>query len=267
MSVIDDYIIRAHKAIKSRGQSEIDSVAREIVSAFNAEIPNISHYRGARIYGDGSSSRHTASDLNKLIGKLRVLREKKDNELYGPYGLSAVTDSIRELEDALASDMGVQELRALYNRIDHIYANTIDAYVDGLCGWYSLENEPSDDQTTLRIQKLRHYRDDEFRKLKIAESKPASFSISQEAKQVQSTSVAIDITVAFERIDKLLDESLSEDDKTVLKGMLADLSTKNEEKRESKIQKLLHWLGDRGIDVAIAVLPYAAKAIDPSLAS
>ena len=266
MSVIDDYIIKANKAIKSKDPVEIDSVAREIVSAFHAEIPNIAYYRGQRISGDGSSSRHSSSDLKKLIGKLRVLRERRDDELYGPLGLSAITNSIRQLEDALASGMDAEALSALYNRIDHLYANTLDAYVDGLCGWGYEDDEPCDDQTLLRIQKLRHYRDAELRKLRIAESSSANVSVSQETNQTQGTSIVIGITSTFEQIDQLPEETLSEEDRTTLKGMLGDLSTKDDKKRESKAKKLLHWLGDKGIDVAIAVLPYVAKAINPGLA-
>lgn len=263
MAVIDDYIIKANEAFRNNDPAEIDSVICEIISAFDINVPNGTSCCGQDIPGNSSNGHYCASDLEVLIGKLRWLREKKDDELYGAYGLSGVTDSIRQLEDALANKASAEQLRTLYQRVDHLYANRLRAYVDGLCGWGYNHSDPSEEQTRLRIEKLRNYRDEEFRKMKIAELESPNFTVSQKSSQIQESQLEINITATFENIDKLPVDSLSEEDGTALKGMLADLMTQDEKKRESRVQKLLHWLGDKGVDVAIAVLPYVTKAINP----
>ena len=107
------------------------------MSVFNAEIPNLSHYRGARI--TGGDNRHAATDLRKLVGKLRVLRDRKDQELYGPYGWEKMTSYVHLLERAREDGVGDEDLRAVYEKIDSIYVNHYDFYVDGLSGYNCTE--------------------------------------------------------------------------------------------------------------------------------
>ena len=71
--------------------------------------------------------------------------------------------------------------------------------------------------------------------------------------------------VAIEHIDNLPDSSLTEDEKTLLKGMMADLQTKDAEKREGKLQKILGWLADKGTDVFIAAMPYIVQAVQSQM--
>lgn len=133
MSELDNYIRRASETLRDGDGSAIDALAREVVSAFNAEIPNLSHYRGARI--TGGDTRHTAADLRNLIGKLRMLRDGKDQELYGPYGLETITSHIHLLERATEDGIEGETLKAIYEKIDSIYVNRYDCYVDGLSGY------------------------------------------------------------------------------------------------------------------------------------
>lgn len=262
MSVIDDYIDEANKAVKSGDSSRIDSLASEIVSAFHSEIPNIAYYRGQQSSFSGSSSLQSSADLRKLIGKLRVLREKRDNNLYGSYGLESFTDSIRQLEDALSNGLEGEEREELYRRIDYIFANTLHAYTSGLCGWMNSPGKtPSDEQTRLRIEKLRYYRDEELRKIRLAELQAGNVYMTQNNSQSQSIDVDIDIRAAFENVDKLPEGSLSDEDKTLLKGMLGDLDTKDDKRHKDKLHKLLNWLSDKGADVFIAAMPYIFEVI------
>ena len=259
MSELDNYIRRASETLRGGDDSAIDSLAREIVSAFNAEIPNLSNYRGARI--TGGDNRHTAADLRKLIGKLRVLRDGKDRELYGPYGLETVTNHIHLLERAAEDGIEGEDLRAAYETIDCIYVNRYDFYVDGLSGYGYREYEPCPQQTELRIEKLKVIRDEEFRKFKIAEARAASVSMVQNASASAEANVQVTVETAFEQIDKLPETTLSDDDKTLLKGMIGDLNTKDKSKRDSKLSKLQSWLADKGTDVFIAAMPYVVQLI------
>ena len=263
MSELDSYIRRASETLRGGDGSAIDAIAREIVSAFNAEIPNLSHYRGARI--TGGDNRHTAADLRKLIGKLRVLRDGKDRELYGPYGLETVTNHIHLLERTAEDGIEGEDLRAVYETIDCIYVNRYGFYVDGLSGYGYREYELCPQQTELRIEKLKVIRDEEFRKLKIAEAQAASVSMVQNASASAEANVQVTVETTFEQIDKLPETTLSDDDKTLLKGMIGYLNTKDESKRDSKLSKLQSWLADKGTDVFIAAMPYIVQLIKSQL--
>lgn len=263
MSELDNYIRNASETLRGGDSSAIDALAREIVSAFNAEIPNLSHYRGARI--TGGDNRHTAADLRKLIGKLCVLRDEKDQELYGAYGLETITSHIHLLERAIEDGIGGEDLKAVYEKIDSIYANRYDSYIDGLSGYGYREYEPCSQQTELRIEKLKVIRDEEFRKLKIAEAQAASVSMVQNASASSAANVQVTVETTFEQIDKLPETTLSDDDKTLLKGMIGDLNTKDKSKRNSKLSKLQSWLADKGTDVFIAAMPYIVQLIKSQL--
>ena len=259
MSELDNYICSASETLRGGDSSAIDALAREIASAFNAEIPNLSHYRGTRM--TGGDNRHTAADLRKLIGKLRVLRDGKDQALYGPYGLETITSHIHLLERATEDGIGGEDLRAVYEKIDSMYANRYDFYIDGLSGYGCREYELCSQQTEIRIEKLKVIRDEEFRKLKIAEAQATSASMVLNASASAAANVQVTVEATFEQIDKLPETTLSDDDKTLLKGMIGDLNTKDKSKRDSKLSKLQSWLADKGTDVFIAAMPYIVQLI------
>lgn len=266
MSIEDEYIEKALKAIRSGDSAKIDTTAREIVGAFSSVIPHLANYRGSRLVGSGPD-RHTQNDLRKLIGKLKVLREERDRNLYGPYGLETICEHINFLEDALASGVEGNELSKAYARIDSIYFDEYDSYSRGLsCDAYST-CKPCDDQTILRIEKLRHIRDKEMRQLRIAENPKTYVDMRQETTNSNSleSSVIVDIANTISQIDSLPESSLSDNDKTLLKGMVADLAEKDGKKRETKLKKLLGWLSTKGTDVFIVVMPYILKLIESQM--
>jgi ribosomal protein L17 len=106
--------------------------------------------------------------LMKIIGKLRVHQETKVIERYGEYGLAAVTDSIRQLQNAIAENYTEKQFTELFNKIDNIYASRHEGYMVGLCD-YSYNDDAADaSQAQLRIEKLQDFRNEELRKLKLA---------------------------------------------------------------------------------------------------
>jgi hypothetical protein len=254
MGANEDYLIRIGKALADDDASEISSLVLELFMFLNDDVTSISRFQRNQI--DASSR-----GLRQMRAKLLSRREAQDSETYGNYGLASITDSIHQLEDALGAGWSNDDLKKLYNRIDHIYANTLDMYTDGLCGWMYNDGEPGDDQTRLRIEKLRYYRDVEFRKLKIAETQKTSVSMTQSTQATVDASIVINMSATIEQIDALPETSLSDDDKTLLKGMIADLADKDSRKRETKLQKLTNWLGDKGTDVFIAAMPYIVQII------
>lgn len=260
MTVADEYIRKANHALAGGDVQEIDSVSREIVSAFNGEIPKLSHYRGARFVGRGSDL-HSASDLKKLLGKLRVYQEGKDRALYDQYGLTAISDSIRQLEFAISENSSQDQYKELFNKIDYIYANKYNSYVDGLCGWRYNDDAPDEKQASLRLEKLRVIRDEELRKIRIAEPQNTQISLTQNQEaNVVATSIAVaSLIEACEEIDSIPDEKLSEEDKDHLKGLLAGLEqavSKGKPDKKSRLSKVLSFLADKGADAFIAAAPF-----------
>lgn len=256
MSATDDYLMRIGKALAKNEASEISDLVLELFVFLNDGVTSISQSQRNQIdtFSNG---------LEQMRAKLLARQEAQDKETYGLYGLAAITDSIHQLECALGSGLSDDELEKLYDRIDYIYANTLNMYTDGLCGWLYNDDKPSDEQTRLRIEKLRFYRDEEYRKLKLAEAQKTSVNVAQATNNANTleTNIAIDIANTIEQIDALPESSLGEADKILLKGMIADLTDKNTSKRESKLQKLMNWLSNKGTDVFIAAMPYIVEII------
>ena len=153
------------------------------------------------------------------------------------------------------------ELKAVYDSIDYVYANAqgCESYTDGLAAYCFSGTEFSEEQTRLRIDKLKHFRDEKMMSVRIAEAQGATYNLSANSTAAASSTVEISLEIINERIDEIVDDDLTDEDKTQLKGLLADLSTKNDQKRKEKLKNLIHWLGDKGPDIFIAVLPYIAK--------
>ena len=254
MSATDDYLMRIGKALADDDAIEISNLVLELYMFLNDGVTSITRFQRNQI--DTSSS-----GLRQMRAKLLSRREGQDSNVYGHYGLSAFTDSIHQLEDALGLGWSDDDLKKLYDRIDHLYANTLHMYVDGLCGWQYNDDKPSDEQTRLRIEKLRYYRDEEFRKLKLAEAQKTNVSMSQSTQATVQANIAMDISTTVEQIDALPETTLSDDEKMLLKGMIADLTEKDKRKRETKLQKLEGWLSTKGTDVFIAAMPYVVQII------
>lgn len=265
MTIVDEYIRKATRAIAEGNSQQIDTVAREIVSAFSNEIPNISSYRGSRLIGD-SPVPHTVSDLRKLLGKLRIYQESKDRELYGQYGLTAISDSINQLEFAISESNSENQYQALFNKVDRLYANKYDNYVDGLCGWGYNDNAPDERQAILRIEKLRIIRDEELRKVRIAETQNTQISLTQnqETNAIATSYAMVSLMETCDKIDAISDDKLSAEDKDYLKGLLTSFEqaiSKDKPDKQGRLSKILTFLADKSIDVVIAAIPFILNLI------
>lgn len=78
MSVVDDYIARCDLAIAHATDLEpayFEQLSREICSAFNPAIPNISNYR------EDPTGPYSVDDIKMLRGRLSVYRDEREHEL------------------------------------------------------------------------------------------------------------------------------------------------------------------------------------------
>ena len=89
----------------------------------------------------------------------------------------------------------------------------------------------------------------------------ANVSMSQSTQATVQANIAMDISTTVEQIDALPETTLSDDEKMLLKGMIADLTEKDKRKRETKLQKLEGWLSTKGTDVFIAAMPYVVQIV------
>lgn len=262
MSIVEDYLVRIKVTLANGSRDEIRDLAEEIHGAFAGQINGIEKY-SKDDYGANATA------LKQLRGKLLNYLDDCDREIYGGLGLETISGHIRYLESALAEGLEGGELKAAYDRIDRIYGNCYDSYADGLSGFLYSPYEPCDEQTILRIQKLRHFRDKEMRSLRVAEAQASSVSMVQSSSQSSSATATANVQVsqeiAFEQIDNIPETTLSEADKTFLKGMLADLQAKDSDKRESKLKKVQNWLADKGVDVFNAAMPYIVQLIQSQM--
>lgn len=257
MAVLDEYILRAARLLSDAADEDVDALCREIMQVFDLDYTNP---EALKYINSSSSFRYSKSDLGMILQKLRLKREDSDDKAFGAAFCATITQHIRRLEQAL--EEGVKdELKAVYDSIDHVYANEqgYESYVDGLVAYGAIGTDLSEEQTRLRIDKLKHFRDEKMMSVRIAEAKGATYNLSANSTAAASSTVEISLEIINERIDEIADDDLADEDKTQLKGLLADLSTKNDHKRKEKLQKLIHWLGDKGPDIFIAVLPYIAK--------
>lgn len=250
--------------LRSDSSENADDLCREIIDVFKLDYTNPESFR---FINSSSSFRYSSSDLRTIVQMLRLERENQDEERYGSKCCHAITEHIRRLEQALEEGLQGEPLKAVYDSVDYVYANAkgYDSYTDGLASYGFSRNDFNDEQTQLRVDKLKHFRDEELRKLKIAEAQAASVSMVQNASASAAANVQVTVETTFEQIDKLPETTLSDDDKTLLKGMIGDLNTKDQSKRDSKLSKLQSWLAGKGTDVFIAAMPYIVQLIKSQL--
>lgn len=264
MAILDEYILRAARLLRNDSSENADDLCREIIDVFKLDYTNPELFR---FINSASSFRYSSSDLRTIVQMLRLERENQDEERYGSKCCHAITEHIRRLEQALEEGLQGESLKSVYDSIDFVYASSkgYESYTDGLASYGSDRNNLNEEQTRLRIDKLKHFRDEEIRKLKIAEVQGASVSLVQNATASATNIVQVTLETTFEQIDKLPETTLSDDDKTLLKGKIGDLNTKDKSKRDNKLGKLLSWLAGKGTDVFIAAMPYIVQLIKSQL--
>lgn len=258
MAVLDEYIMRAARLLRDDADESVDALCREIMDVFDLD------YINPKLIACINSSDpflYSNADLKIILQKLRLKRDEQDETLFGSACCSTITQHIRRLEQALEEGRQGNEAKAVYDSVDYVYANAkgYESYTDGLVGYGASGVDFSEEQTCLRIDKLKHFRDEEMRNTRAAEAQGATYNLSANSIAAATSAVEISLEIINERIDEIAEDDLTDEEKTLFKGLLADLSTKDDWKRKEKLQKLIHWLGDKGPDIFIAALPYIAK--------
>lgn len=157
----------------------------------------------------------------------------------------------------------VESAKQLFNEIIGTFDSDIKNIKSGLDSFseerrkavfFGRPIQPINFVNELKILKLK------LEKLKIELEMPAKDKgplISLTQVQNQTTNVQIDFDITVSAIEKIPDSSLSQEDKEILLGKLTSLKGCSDKKTKwDKCKGILKWLADKGVDVAIAVLPY-----------
>lgn len=84
------------------------------------------------------------------------------------------------------------------------------------------------------------------------------------ANSSSSANVSISIAQVSQQVQAISEGLISQEEKMALRLMLLDLEEsrgKPKDEAHPKLQKLLQWLADKGVDVTIAVLPYIVSLL------
>lgn len=269
MAQTDIYIAKIDATMGAYDDHEAGLLVKEIVAVFSGVDSHIrlglDRYRSRVISPGVSVNYDNKGDLVKLKGKLLVLKEAERKELAAdPFRLSLVPmdEDIDECERLIRSGSD-DDRRRYIDRMVRVYEADIKNFAVGLSGYgFGSEEEDFIGDLELILGHLRHY------KAKIAlESVSGNMNtVNVQASAVNQNSVTnvLTITQVAELVQSIPDSVLNDDLKNELKCLLLDLdAVKNKPKAESesRLQKVLAWMSDKGVDVAIAVLPYIASFI------
>ena len=269
MALKDEYIGRIDEALTVGDEREMGELVKEIVAVFaNADQHikvGLDRYISRVIAVGQQVVYDNKGDLAKLRGKLVCLREAELRELEADparLAFAGVDDDLAECSRLL--EHGTEaEARSFVDRMVQVYQDDIKTIIVGLSG-YGLGQEDATYQEDLGCIRdhLRHYRV----KLAAYFAKGAQNSVSVHASAVNQNSIenVLTITQMAEQIQAIPESVLSEDLKNELKLLLLDIDSargKSKKDAEGKLKKVLDWLADKGVDVALAALPYVLNVL------
>ena len=182
--------------------------------------------------------------------------------------IKVIGEYICALEDAITKN-SAEKAKELQAEIIAVYEPEIPSLKSKLDN-YSFEHIYTDKRTDyigdakLLKAKLQNY------KLNLAAGlyKPfqdadGAVTVTQHVNQDVSTEVVITLDQAISNIQSLPETELSAEDKDILSGKIASISSeKDKENRWKKVSDTLKWIAEKGIQVGIAALPYIAKALE-----
>lgn len=269
MALKDEYIGRIDEALTVGDEREMGELVKEIVAVFvNADQHikvGLDRYISRVIAVGQQVVYDNKGDLAKLRGKLVCLREAELRELEADparLAFAGVDDDLAECSRLL--EHGTEaEARSFVDRMVQVYQDDIKTIIVGLSG-YGLGREDATYQEDLGCIRdhLRHYRV----KLAADFAKGAQNSVSVHASAVNQNSIenVLTITQTAEQIQAIPESVLSDDLKSELKLLLLDMDSargKSKKDAEGKLKKVLDWLADKGVDVALAALPYVLNVL------
>lgn len=251
------------------GVREMGKLVKEIVAVFASVDRHI------KVGLDGRKNRaivpgqqivcDNKGDLIKLRGSSSACRKRNSGSWKPiPRGLHS-----RAFDDDLAErgrllEHGTEaEARSFIKHIVQIYQDNIKTIGMGLGGY-------GDGCKGAPYQKDLGYIKDQLRRYRVklaadfAKGPQNSISVHASAVNQNSNENVLTVTQTAEQIQAIPESVLSEDLKSELKLLLLDIDSargKSKKDAEGKLKKVLDWLADKGVDVALAALPYVLNVL------
>ena len=269
MTLKDEYIGKIDAALATGDAREMGELVKETVSVFaNADShikAGLDRYRNRVIVPGQQVVYDSKGDLAKLRGKLVCLREAELKDLEADpvrFAFAGVDDDLAECNRLLEHGEET-EARSFIDRMVQVYQDDIKTIAVGLSGdGYGPENATYKEDLGYIKDQLRHYR------VKLAagfaKGTQNSFNIHASAVNQNSVENVLTITQTAEQIQEIPDSVLNEALKNELKLLLLDMDSakgKSKKDAEGKLKKVLGWLTDKGVEVALAALPYVLNVL------
>lgn len=266
MAIIDEYIERIDRCLSTQGDKDAGELVDETVAAFIGPDPDIKkgldRYEPRAMALGSTPNYDDEDDLRKLRGKLSVLREKTMSEATpdpASLALGTVDTHLAECRK-LAVSGDEKSSCAFVDNMIRIYQSDIENIAVGISGYgYTSESNPVEDDLKRIEGHLLHYR----AKLAADLAKTPANSLNVQANSMSLSSVENTVTLSqtAKAIQSIPSSALDNELKNELKALLFDLESSkgcSKKEAEGRLGKMLSWLSDKGIDVAIATLPYVA---------
>lgn len=161
----------------------------------------------------------------------------------------------------------------LEKKIHSIYAHEIKWFPNGLDKYYNGEGSYIDDLKIIEEKLINYKADIEMQEnqltnqIKYLELQKSNVNIHNNNYNENNNSLKSDINITIENvldnIKKLNEDILSNDEKEKLEEMISSIevykNSKDKSKVMDKIGKVLKYLGDKSVEVGIAILPYLGQ--------
>lgn len=273
MSLAQEYIDKIEQLPPNATEGEKEALVKDAVSVFSEAIPGIKkgldQFSG-RAGGIGTTMRFdNDGDLRKLLDKLRLLKEEEARSVAADPLRSAtakIDSDIERCARALASG-NAEACDKLVDTLVSVYESDVPSIAYKLTTYGGSHDGGYDHFADLRLVKERL----ELHQGKVAVEAAAalkaspSVSVSGVSNAASTVNVEIGISQASQQVQSLSEDVLSAEGKKELKLLLLSLEEmrgKPKNEAHPKLKKVLSWLADKGVDVAIAALPYIKSLLD-----
>ena len=172
----------------------------------------------------------------------------------------ADADEIEKRKDIKAAERYVDMVLGIYLAEIPGLKNNLDRFR------WKLDNEKTDhlfDLSLLR-EKLRNHKLNLQSGLytKFFSETGGNVTVTQNSQQSMENVVTLSLDQTIEVINKLPEETLSPEEKIELAEKLASIfAAKDKKTKWDKAQGILKWLGDKGVEVGLAALPYIVQSL------
>lgn len=267
MTLAQKYISKIESLPTSASEDDKATLVKDTVSVFSERIPGIEKgldcYK-ARAIGVNTVVRYdNDGDLRKLLDKLWLRREDEAREAATNPVLGATAkldaDIIRCEEMLLRGD--ADSCDELVDRLVLVYQSELPSIGLSLTTYDGTDESGYDHFEDLSIvkERLETYRARIISSFASPQGGATHLTVNNSAEASSDVRVALNVSQVSSQVQTLPDNILDDEEKDALRLMLLDLEEakgKPKEEAHPQIKKILSWLSDKGVDVALAVLPY-----------